>query len=242
MSRHTSPVIQAKDINVHFGSQRVLNDVSLALEDGTIHGIVGPNGSGKTTFLNVLSGFIPQASGVVRVRETAVKKGNPRLSSRSGIGRTFQSVRLFPRLTVRENIEIGALARGFSSPQARTIGESLMARFGLEEIEGTIAGTVPYGTERLISVARAIAGKPVVLLLDEPCAGLDESETDELLEILREINIEFDCAMIIVEHDMRFIADLCSTVQVLVNGQTLVSGSPAEALSQQMVIDSYLGT
>lgn len=234
--------IEARGITVRFGAAQVLTEVDLTVEPGSIHGLVGPNGSGKTTLLNVLSGFVTQSSGEVFAGGRPVKRGVPRLSAGLGIGRTFQSVRLFPRLTVRENIALGALARGAATAEANARAAELIERFGLDEVADLDADSVPYGTERLISVARALAGKPDALLLDEPCAGLDESETDELLEILKRVNSEFGCAIVVVEHDMRFIAGLCSAVQVLANGRTIALGTPTEVLADQAVIDAYLGS
>lgn len=242
MSGSTTAALEAHGITVRFGASQVLTEVDLSVESGSIHGLVGPNGSGKTTLLNVLSGFVRQAAGTVIADGKAVKRGVPRLSAKRGIGRTFQSVRLFPRLSVRENIELGALASGKRPVQATSKATDLINRFGLEPVAELEADSVPYGTERLISVARALAGEPYVLLLDEPCAGLDESETDDLLAILQKVNSEFGCAIVVVEHDMKFIAGLCSTVQVLANGQTIAVGTPTEALSDQTVIDAYLGS
>lgn len=233
--------LEALGITVTFGSSTVLTDVDLAIAPGTIHGLVGPNGSGKTTLLNVLSGFVPRASGTVRATGRVVPPGRPSVAARRGIGRTFQSVRLFPRLSVRENVEIGALARGRSTRDARKGADPLLARFGLVDVAEHPAASVPYGVERMVSIARALAGDPLVLLLDEPCAGLDEAETDRLRDVLKDVNAEFGCAMVVVEHDMRFIAGLCSSILVLAAGRMLAAGTPQQALADQRVIDAYLG-
>lgn len=233
--------IEARGITVSFGASRVLSGVDLRVPAGTIHGLIGPNGSGKTTLLNVISGFVRQSSGEVLSEGRRLRRGSPNGAAARGIGRTFQSVRLFPRLSVRENIEAGALARGGSSATARRRGEELIEQFGLGGIAEAEAAKVPYGTERLVSVARALAGDPSSLLLDEPCAGLDERETAELLEMLVRVRGDLGISLLVIEHDMTFISGLCSTVQVLANGSTIALGTPDAVLADPLVIDAYLG-
>ncbi|XPP27280.1 MAG: ABC transporter ATP-binding protein [Leucobacter sp.] len=234
--------IETRGITVSFGASRVLSDVDLRVPVGTIHGLIGPNGSGKTTLLNVISGFVRQSSGEVLSEGRVLRRGSPNGAAARGIGRTFQSVRLFPRLSVRENIEVGALAGGSSAAVARRRGEDLIARLGLGRIAETEAAQVPYGSERLVSIARVLAGQPTSLLLDEPCAGLDERETAELLEMLIDVNADLGLSILVIEHDMTFISGLCSTVQVLANGRTIALGAPDAVLADQPVIDAYLGS
>jgi len=231
-----------RSVTVRFGGVAALNEVSLDLCQGDILGLVGPNGSGKTTLVNVLSGYNKPDSGSVRLDGRAIHGAAPHRIARRGIARTFQGGRLFPRLTVEENIEVGAAAAAAGRRESRRRAGELMRHFELERHRDTAAGTLPYGVERLIMIARALAAGPRFLLLDEPAAGLDEVEGGHLVAVLHSLLGSLGFGMLVIDHDMRFIGALCHRLQLLVGGEVVLSGLTAEVLANEAVIDSYLGT
>jgi branched-chain amino acid transport system ATP-binding protein len=233
--------LEVRDVSVRFGGLAALSEVTLELDEGEILGLIGPNGSGKTTLVNVLSGYTRPESGSVTLDGHEVSTAAPQLLARKGICRTFQGGRLFGRLTVEENIEVGAAAAGAGRRGSRRRAGELMERFGLTEYRETVARSLPYGVARLVVVARALAGAPKFLLLDEPAAGLDEVESDQLVTVLQSLLAEFGCGMLVIDHDMRFMGSLCQRLHVLVEGRTVLTGEAAEVLSHATVIDAYLG-
>jgi branched-chain amino acid transport system ATP-binding protein len=237
----TGSRLEVREVSVRFGGLAALADVSLELGEGEILGLIGPNGSGKTTLVNVLSGYYELSSGSVLLDGRVVSGTAPHRLARMGICRTFQGGRLFGRLTVEENIEIGAAAAGASRAESRRRAADLMRRFELTAHAGTAASALPYGLERLVVIARALAGSPRFLLLDEPAAGLDEVEGEQLVEVLLSVLPEFGCGMLVIDHDMGFMGALCQRLHVLVEGTTVLSGEAAEVLAHDAVIDAYLG-
>lgn len=226
---------------MQFGGLAALSEVTLELDEGDILGLIGPNGSGKTTLVNVLSGYTEPQAGSVLLNGQEVLGSSPENLAREGICRTFQGGRLFGRLTVEENIEVGAAAAGASRAESRRLALELMDRFDLRAYRGMPAGSVPYGVARLVVVARALAGGPHFLLLDEPAAGLDEVESEQLVTVLQSLLAEFGCGMIVIDHDMRFMGALCQRLHVLIEGRTVLSGDATEVLAHATVIESYLG-
>jgi branched-chain amino acid transport system ATP-binding protein len=166
----------------------------------------------------------------------------PHRVARAGIARTFQAVRLFRGLTVRENVEVAALGHGAARAEARRLADELLEAFGLARWSGLLAGSLPYGRERALEIARALATNPSFLLLDEPAAGLDESEGDELLGILGGIPAQRGCGILVIDHDMRLIMRLCRRLHVLASGRTIAEGSSEEVRRSPAVIEAYLGT
>jgi branched-chain amino acid transport system ATP-binding protein len=231
----------AEDLRVYFEGVRAVDGVDLELEEGRIAGLIGPNGAGKTTLLNAISGFVPLTAGKVIVGEEDVT-GLPahRLLERRLV-RTFQEVATFPALSVFENVELGALGAGMRRREARRRTSELLGIFGLEEWAGYAASVVPHGQERRLGIARAVAGAPRFLLLDEPAAGLDDQESVELADTIAQIRDDYGCAVLLVEHDMRVIFRVCETIQVLDFGKTMAAGSPDEIRTNQKVIAAYLG-
>jgi branched-chain amino acid transport system ATP-binding protein len=231
----------AEDLRVYFEGVRAVDGVDLELEEGRIAGLIGPNGAGKTTLLNAISGFVPLTAGKVIVGEEDVT-GLPahRLLERRLV-RTFQEVATFPALSVFENVELGALGAGMRRREARRRTSELLGTFGLEEWAGYAASVVPHGQERRLGIARAVAGAPRFLLLDEPAAGLDDQESVELADTIAQIRDDYGCAVLLVEHDMRVIFRVCETIQVLDFGKTMAAGSPDEIRTNQKVIAAYLG-
>ena len=185
-------------------------------------GLIGPNGSGKTTLLNVASGVLRPTAGRIEVAGHTATGQRPHVFARLGVGRTFQQIRLFGDMTVRENVEVGAVAGG--EPLA-TVGP-LLKQIGLEADSERMAATLAYGQQRRVEIARALAGGPRFLLLDEPAAGMNERESDDLLETIKVVRDERGLGVLIVDHDLRLIMRLCERIHVLAEGRTICEGSP----------------
>jgi branched-chain amino acid transport system ATP-binding protein len=234
--------LRADGVTVRFGELHALDEVTVTLSAGEIVGLIGPNGSGKSTFINVLSGYVSPVAGHVHHNGVEVTGDAPDARARRGILRTFQAVRLFPRLSVEENLEAAAVATGLRRKAAKERSAEMIELLGLGEIAGSAAGSIPYGAERRVAIARAVSADPQFLLVDEPAAGLDETETDEMAEILVRVCEQSGCGVLVVEHDMRLIAGICHHTIVLSGGAMLATGEPAEVMADQRVIEAYLGT
>lgn len=232
----------AEDVSKNFRGVHALGGVSLALTTGEILGLIGSNGSGKTTLLNVLSGVYAPNGGKVLCNGSDVTGQRPDRIARRGVGRTFQMIRVFGHLTVRQNVEVGAVSRrrATGGDYARDV-DDLLTRFHLSAVAEQQALNLPYGAQRRLEIARALAGHPQFLLLDEPAAGMNEAESDELLEDITKVRTEFGCGVLIVEHDLRLIMRLCERVHVLVEGRTLAEGTPQEVRNDPQVIEVFLG-
>ena len=234
-------VLEAVGVSVEFAGLRALDRVSLRLEPGEILGLIGPNGSGKTTLVNVLTGQLAPIEGRVLCAGEDITALAPRKIAARGIARSFQIVRLFRNLTVRENVEAGAIARGLGRPAARAVAERLLAEFGLESRAKAFAGSLSYGDERRIEIARALAAAPTFLLLDEPAAGMNEAETGHLLELLAALPKSQRLGLLIIDHDMPLIMRLCHRLHVLASGRTIAEGDVASVRRSPDVIAAYLG-
>jgi ABC-type branched-subunit amino acid transport system ATPase component len=215
-----------------------LDGVSLRLRQGEILGLIGPNGSGKTTLLNVASGVAKPTRGEITVAGTRTEGRKPHVFASLGVGRTFQQIRLFADMTVEENVEVGAVARR----RPRGGVGALLERIGLAGDRERFAGTLPYGQQRRVEIARALAGQPRFLLLDEPAAGMNEVESDRLLETIRLIREQEGCGILIVDHDLRLIMRLSERIHVLAEGRTICEGAPEEVRRDPAVIREYIGT
>ena len=235
--------LEAQGVTVRFEGVTALEEVDLAIESGDILGLIGPNGAGKTTLLNVISGFVEEEAGKVLLDSLDITGWTAEARARAGLGRSFQAVRLFESLTVLENLETGALCRGGKRRrEAAEAALALLARVDLAHVAGREARTLPAGDRRLIGVLRARGTDPDFLLLDEPAAGLNEAESDELVSAIRRIRDDFGCAVLIVDHDMRVIMPLCERIQVLNFGRTIALGDPDEIRADPAVVEAYLGT
>jgi branched-chain amino acid transport system ATP-binding protein len=234
--------LQARGVTVRFGGVRAVDGVDVELRPKEILGLIGPNGAGKTTLLNVLSGYQRPATGDVLIDGRVVTGSPPHRLSRWGVGRTFQDVRPFAGLSVRENVELGALGGGRSPRAATLMADTLLERLRLADQAHVAAADLPHGAERRMGIARALAGAPRFLLLDEPAAGLNEHESDELVSDIAALGEDLHCGVIIIEHDMRVIMRLCHRIQVLDEGRTISLGTPAEVRSDPAVLSAYLGT
>jgi branched-chain amino acid transport system ATP-binding protein len=241
MSDGAGTRLRAERVSVEFSGLKALTDVTFAVEQGEIVGLIGPNGAGKTTLLNVLTGFQRPTGGRVLLDGRQVSGWSSQRFARAGLARTFQGVRPFGRLTVRENVEVGALGVGARLRDARRRTDELLREYGLEEFDGLAASALPAGIQRRLGIARALASQPRVLLLDEPAAGLNELEGDELVALVSDVRRRLGCAVVVVEHAMRVIMRLCDRLHVLDGGRTLASGTPAEIRANRVVRQAYLG-
>lgn len=232
-------VAETREAVKRFDGVTALDRVSFRIDSGEIVGLIGPNGSGKTTLINVLSGTLPPSDGEVSVMGVNLSGHRAHEVARLGVGRTFQQIRVFPEMSVYQNVEVGALGHGIQ-PSAEVI-DALLARVGLDGLEDRDAGTLPYGSQRRLEIARALAGKPRLLLLDEPAAGLNDVETEELLATIKGIQRGAGCSVLVVDHDLRLILRLCDRIHVLAEGQTIAEGSPSEVRADPAVIAAYLG-
>jgi ABC-type branched-subunit amino acid transport system ATPase component len=234
-------LLAALGLKVHFGGVHAVYCVDLVLQKGEILGLNGPNGAGKTTLVNALSGFQKPTAGTVLMNGQDVTGLSPHRLARRGLARTFQSVRLFPGLTVLENVELGGVGVGMRRPAARKWARELLERMKLDDQAHLYATGLPHGLERRFGIDRALAAKPSFLLLDEPAAGLNEQESHELVDALTLIRDDFSCALMVIEHDMRVIMRLCERIQVLDYGKTISIGTPAEVRNDPAVLTAYLG-
>jgi branched-chain amino acid transport system ATP-binding protein len=236
-------VLVTRDATKDFGGLRAVNRVSLALEKGEILGLIGPNGSGKTTFINVITGNLDITDGQVLFGDTDITGWPTHRIARLGLVRTFQVMRPFSDLTVMENVEAAAVSAGnLSRREARKRAWETLDHMGLAKRADFEAGTLPTGEERYLEVARALVTRPTFLLLDEPGAGLNDTEVEGLLAVLGRIPSEIDCGMLVVDHDMRLIMPLCDRIHVLNQGATIAEGTPDEVQSNPDVIAAYLGS
>ena len=234
--------LEAVGVSVEFAGLRALDSVSLRLEPGEILGLIGPNGSGKTTLINVVTGQITPQAGRVLCNGADITGLPPRRIAARGIARSFQIVRLFRHLSVRENVEAGAIARGLGRPAAGRIADELLSEFGLAVRAGDFAGNLSYGDERRVEIARALAAAPRFLLLDEPAAGMNEAETERLLALLAVLPKAGNLGLLIIDHDIPLIMQLCHRLHVLASGRTIAEGDVETVRRSPEVITAYLGS
>jgi ABC-type branched-subunit amino acid transport system ATPase component len=235
--------LEVDTIGKNFAGLHALRDVSVNLEQGEILAVIGPNGSGKTTMINVVSGVIRPTAGEVRMNGTVLTGLASHRVAHAGIARTFQNIRLFGDMTVLENVEVAASrsprTKGWLRP--RRVSREALGILGLEHHSHTVVATLAYGLQRRVEIARAIATRPYFLLLDEPAAGLNESESDELLAVIRSLRGLLGAGVLIVDHDLRLIMRVAERILVLNEGHMLAHGSPEQIRNDPAVIEAYLG-
>jgi branched-chain amino acid transport system ATP-binding protein len=224
-----------------FEGVRALDDVTLELARHEVVGLIGPNGAGKSTLVNVLTGFDRPTSGRVEMDGRDITGWSPHRRGRHGLTRTFQHSRSFRGLSVRENVELSALGVGAGPREARRRAEELLALLHLEPAADAPASALAHGDERRLGVARALATEPAFVLMDEPAAGLPEAEVPEFAQVVRSVRDEHDAGVLLIDHNMALIMDVCDRIQVLDQGRTLAAGTPAEVRGNLDVAAAYLG-
>ncbi|MFP3868006.1 MAG: ABC transporter ATP-binding protein [Desulfobacteraceae bacterium] len=250
------PLLEVIELSHNFGGLRAISDFSLTIEAGELVGLIGPNGAGKTTVFNLITGVYHPQAGYIRFAGQDITAWNSDRIMALGMGRTFQNIRLFKDLNALDNVRIGAFAQcpygllqtlfrtpGFRFQERQLTDQAyqLLARFNLTRYALTPARHLPYGEQRRLEIARALISQPRLLLLDEPAAGMNQAEIDALLMLLRQLWQEFNLTILLIEHHMGVVMDLCQRLLVLDFGETIFAGSPLEAQHHPAVLEAYLG-
>lgn len=250
------PLLQINDLTHFFGGLRAVHDFDFNLEEGELVGLIGPNGAGKTTIFNLVCGVYKPTKGEILLNGFNLVGLRPHQVAAKGIGRTFQNIRLWKELTVLDNIKIAHYSRihyGVADSVIRSRrcrqeeadiekqSMELLGIFGIDSYAHELARNLPYGEQRRVEIARALAVEPRLLLLDEPAAGMNLGEIDQLLELIQWLRKEFSLTVWIIEHQMRVIMSICEQIKVIDFGETIAEGTPVEIQNNQRVIEAYLG-
>ena len=249
-------VLDVKNLGISFGGLRAVNDFSVSIKKEQLYGLIGPNGAGKTTIFNLLTGVYKPDSGKLILDGTDVTGKSTIDINKAGIARTFQNIRLFSQLSVLDNVKVGlhnnhsysTVESIFRLPrfhkvekEMNEIAMELLEVFGLKEDANVQAQNLPYGQQRKLEIARALATKPKLLLLDEPAAGMNPNETEELMEMIRFVRDHFHMTILLIEHDMKLVSGICEQLTVLNFGEVLAQGDTSTVLNDPQVIKAYLG-
>ena len=256
INTNNPPILEIKGLNKYFGGLRAVSGFDLELRPGNLDGLIGPNGAGKTTVFNMITGLYIPSGGDVIFQGESVIGFEPFEITRRGIGRTFQNIRLFPGLSVLDNVCVayhphagyGMMDAIFRSSKYATKEKELVERaqdflaiFKLENIQNEIAKNLPYGEQRRVEIARALASNPRLLLLDEPAAGMNPREIINLMDLIHFIRDRFDLTILLIEHQMRVVMGICERITVMDFGEVIARGTPTEIQANPEVIEAYLG-
>lgn len=249
-------LLEVKKLTISFGGLRAVDDFSIGIQKGQLYGLIGPNGAGKTTVFNLLTGVYKPNEGIIKLDHQDITGLKTADINKKGIARTFQNIRLFKKLSVLDNVKVGLhnhypyhtiggiLRLPSYFKQEKEMNKKameLLEVFDLNKEAHVIAANLPYGKQRKLEIARALATEPKLLLLDEPAAGMNPNETGELMKTIRFVRDQFDMTILLIEHDMKLVAGICEELTVLNFGSTLTQGETAEVLNDPQVITAYLG-
>jgi len=248
-------LLEARGVSKHFGGLKAVDNVDMVINEGDIFGIIGPNGAGKTTFFNLCSGVFPVTDGEIFFNGENITNLRPDIIARKGMARTFQNIKLFNYMSVLENIKIGFHIHSKTriwdailhtsvyktdEKMAEEKGLEIIERVGLKDYKDVLAGNLPYGMQRRVEIARALALDPKILLLDEPAAGMNPNETMALMEFIKKLNQE-GYTIAVIEHDMKFVMNTCNRIMVLNFGKKICEGDPQYIRSNKEVNEAYFG-
>ena len=249
-------LLDVKNLSISFGGLRAVDGFEMQIEKGELYGLIGPNGAGKTTVFNLLTGVYKPNEGIIKLDGEDITGKKTIDINKAGIARTFQNIRLFKQLSVLDNVKVGlhnhhpysTLTGILRLPKYYKVEKEMNERameilkvFDLDKEADTLAGNLPYGKQRKLEIARALATDPKLLLLDEPAAGMNPNETQELMDTIRFVREHFDMTVLLIEHDMKLVSGICEELTVLNFGQVLAQGKTADVLNNPEVISAYLG-
>ncbi|MGN0692969.1 MAG: ABC transporter ATP-binding protein [Oscillospiraceae bacterium] len=258
MSENTAktPMLEVKQLSISFGGLKAVDGLNMTIHKGQLYGLIGPNGAGKTTVFNMLTGVYKPTSGSIILDGENITGKAPAQINCCGVARTFQNIRLFSNMSVLDNVKVGLhnqkkysviegalrLPRYFKAErEMNSRAEELLKVFGLEGEKEQLASNLPYGKQRKLEIARALATNPKLLLLDEPAAGMNPNETASLMDTIRFVRDNFDMTILLIEHDMKLVSGICEEITVLNFGQELAQGITSEVLQNPAVVTAYLG-